>query len=56
VTEQAGGYAESKDLTLRVTVRRKAPWAWLVLGALALLLVAVGLWWLRSRTAARGGG
>jgi len=44
VTQQAGSYAESKDLTLRVTVRRRLPWVALG-GALSVLIVLSLLAW-----------
>ncbi len=50
VTEQAGGFAESKDLTLRITVHRRLPWVLLGLGLLGLGAVSWGGWWLRRRT------
>ena len=49
VTEQAGGFAESKDLTLRITVRRRLPWGIFGFGLLGLAVVSWGVWWLRRR-------
>lgn len=47
LTARGGGYAESSDLALRVTVHREPPWG-LAAGLLvALGVVLVALWWWR---------
>lgn len=49
VTQQTGSYAESKDLTVRVTVIRQPRWSILGLGLTIIAALGTGGLWLRRR-------
>lgn len=49
LTTQGGGYAESEDLVLRVTVRRRVPWLLVGLGLVVVVAGGGAGWWWRGR-------